>query len=183
MKKRIFLLGYLSILLFATFSFGSGLKLSQGTWSVGGRFSAPIRYDRTGFYEISLREEPEFSYFIADHVRLTGSLEIGGDLRMAQPFRISSALMTWGAKFGAEYVFDAWGDLHPFVGGRLGFRVQNAYFENMHLLVAVPLGLHYAITDSVAISFEMPIELAFSPKNGFEHIEITPGYFGITAFF
>lgn len=182
MKRSLFILLPALLLVTAT-GFAAPLKLESGTWSVGGRFAFPIRYDRTGFYQISLREEPEFSYFIFDNFRLVSSIEIGGDLRMAQAFRISSALMTWGSKVGVEYVFESWGDIFPFIGAKTGFRVQNADFENMHLLLGIPLGIHWALSENVAVSFEVPIEIAFSPKNGFEHFEIIPGYFGVTAFF
>lgn len=178
---------FVAISLVASSSFAdavAGLKISAGSMSIGGRFTIPFKYDSVGFYEIAFQEETEFSYFVADSVRLVGAVEVAG--RLTRSFRSDGFVppkVSWGTKLGADYVFDLKGSIYPYVGLRGGFRVLNDDFAGILGLAEISAGILWALNDNVALSFGLPLEMTFGPATGFKSVQITPGFLGLTGFF
>jgi len=178
---------FVVVFLLASFAFADGsnsLKISAGTMSIGGRFTIPFKYDSVGFYEITFQEETEFSYFVADSVRLIGAIEVAG--RLTRSFRSDGFVpptVNWGAKIGADYIFDLKGSLYPYVGLKGGFRVLNGDFGGTLGLAEISAGILWALNDKVALSFGIPLEMTFGGETGFKSLQITPGFLGLTGFF
>ena len=159
------------------------LKLSQGTISVGGRFAVPYVYRRSGLSQISFREDPEFSYFVYDNLRLVFSLQTEVYLRWSPIYPVTPGAFRWGALIGAEYFFPVGHNLYPFTGLHGGVRVQNLAWDQTLGVLQVPVGLLWAMNEHVALVFAVPVAVTLSKQFGFEGVEVTPGYFGVLGFF
>jgi len=163
---------------FSTFA----LKLEQGTLTLGGHMTVPFKQSADGRSQISFREEPPGSLFVADNLRLVGSFEIEALLRWSDHYPLTPGLNTWGGKIGAEYVFPLSSNLFVSTGLRLGIRARNALFDSAHALVQFPVSLWWAINENAALEEAFPGEFEFSKQFGFESFSITTGYFGLIAF-
>lgn len=159
------------------------LKTNQGTWTVGGQLVIPYTHNVKGASHINFREEPQASYFVADRIRLVASVEFEALLRWSTDYPLTLGLNTWGGKIGADYVWPVSSKLSLVSGVRCGVRAQNALFEYAHGLFELPFGIWYELNENAALTFALPIEFAFSRQFGFESVSVTPGYFGVTAFF
>jgi len=179
--KKIVL--FFSFIFLSQFASATQLDLEPGTWSLGGRFAVPYKYDRIGRQTLSFHEEPEVSFFVTDSIRLVASLEFQMTLRWSRVYPATVGRLTWGGKFGAEYLFDTGIGLYPYTGAKLGVRIQNIMFDRAQTLVEVPLGILWAMNEHVALNFAMPVEISFTKFFNFEDVSIAPGYFGAIAFF
>jgi hypothetical protein len=159
------------------------LDLSAGTWSLGGRFAVPYKYDRVGRSSLSFKEDPEFSYFVADNLRLIASVELELSTQWSRIRAPTTQKLFWGGKLGVEYVFDLGGSIYPFAGVKFGARVERLVFDQTQTLVEFPVGILWAMNDHVALSFAVPVEVAFTKFFTFEDVKVVPGYFGIVGFF
>ncbi|HXW53121.1 MAG TPA: hypothetical protein VEL47_03340 [Myxococcota bacterium] len=178
-----FVLVFMACLLSETVMSSGHLQLNRGTMSAGGRFKMPYKYDRVGRQTISFREEPEFSYFVWDSLRLIGSAEAELSLRWSSIYPLTVGAFRWGAKLGAEYLLPVGLSIYPAFGIKGGFRVKNTLWDQTQGLLELSAGILWGVNEHVAISFGLPMELAFSKQFGFESIEISPGYLGVVGFF
>lgn len=174
-------IAFLCVLLFS--SRAPALTIDQGTFTLGGHLAVPYTYSVDGASQINFREEPQVSYFIIDRVRIVASVEFEARLRWSTDYPLTPGLNIWGGKLGVDYVWPIAPKLSLGFGVRLGVRAQNALFDYAQGLVELPFALWYTLNENAALTFSLPIEFAFSRQFGFESASITPGYFGVTAFF
>jgi hypothetical protein len=159
------------------------LRLEPGTWSLGGNFTIPYTYDRRGTSQVSFREEPEVGYFVYRGLKLVASLEFETNLRWSRVNPVRPGVFSWGGQIGADYIFPLGGSIYLLTGLRGGVRFKNLLVHKPVGIVHIPFGIMLAMNENVAVTFGIPVELAFSQEFGFESFSLSPGYLGVSAFF